>query len=251
MLPEPRGGSRRALERDDRPRAGRHRAAPEPSQARRVLRNGAITAIVGGGLVATAVPAHAATADDFTKLRMCESGGNYSINTGNGFYGGYQFDAGTWHGLGYSGLPSDAPPALQDQAAYKLYNSRGWSPWPACSAKLGLTNTGAAPAAPNVTQQATTPAAQPLTLQKAMDQLKSANFPGTVLSTKFADAVRPDTLVWQNQMRQKSFVLTVDGRFGPQSKGVASLYSYLTRVSDGQPGIVGANLWGITVGSPV
>ena len=72
-----------------------------------------------------------------------------------------------------------------------------------------------------------------------------------MLSTRYADTVRPDTLVWQDQMRKKSFVLTVDGRFGPQSQGVASLYSYLTRVDDGQPGVVGAHLWGITVGDAV
>lgn len=264
MLPETRGVARRVPERADRPRGGRHRAAPEPSQARRVLRNGAITALVGGGFVATAMPAHAATADDFAKLRQCESGGNYSINTGNGFYGAYQFDLQTWHGLGYSGLPSDAPPALQDQAAYKLYDSRGWAPWPSCSAQLGLTNNGAAPAAPaapaaaapaaapNVSQsqQQTRPAEPALTLQGALAKIQG-KFQGTVLSTRYADEARPDTLVWQNQMRRKSFMLTVDGKFGAQSQGVASLYSYLTRVDDGQPGVVGKNLWGITVGDAI
>jgi hypothetical protein len=221
-----------------------------------VLTTGAVTALVGGGLVATAIPASAATANDFARLRQCESGGNYSINTGNGFYGAYQFDQGTWHGLGYSGLPSDAPSALQDQAAYKLYNARGWAPWPSCSAGLGLTNNGSAPASPDVSQATTTtpatpPAEAPLTLQKALDELKTANFPGTTLSTKYANQVRPDALVWQNRMRKKSFMLTVDGRFGQQSQGVASLYSYLTRTTDGQPGVVGAHLWDITVGNGV
>ena len=61
---------------------------------------------------------------------MCESSGNYAINTGNGFYGAYQFDLGTWHALGYSGYPN--------QAAMTLHAQRGWSPWPGCSARLGL-----------------------------------------------------------------------------------------------------------------
>ena len=72
------------------------------------------------------------------RLRMCESGGNYAINTGNGFYGAYQFDAGTWSSLGFSGLPNEAPPWMQDAAVAKLWSERGWAPWPGCSASLGL-----------------------------------------------------------------------------------------------------------------
>jgi uncharacterized protein YabE (DUF348 family) len=49
-------------------------------------------------------------------LRECESGGNYQDDTGNGYYGAYQFSEGTWERLGYSGLPSNAPPSTQDQA---------------------------------------------------------------------------------------------------------------------------------------
>jgi hypothetical protein len=72
------------------------------------------------------------------QLRICESGNNYGENTGNGYYGAYQFALSTWESIGYSGLPSNAPPAVQDQAAEKLQAMEGWSPWPACSAELGL-----------------------------------------------------------------------------------------------------------------
>lgn len=65
-------------------------------------------------------------------IRACESGGNYSTNTGNGFYGAYQFDLGTWASVGGSGLPSNASPAEQDYRAALLYRSRGSSPWPVC-----------------------------------------------------------------------------------------------------------------------
>lgn len=71
-------------------------------------------------------------------LRGCESGGNYRANTGNGFYGAYQFDYGTWRGLGYAGVASDAPPWKQDEAVVRLHAQRGWEPWPACSRALGL-----------------------------------------------------------------------------------------------------------------
>lgn len=74
------------------------------------------------------------------RLRSCE--GSYSSNTGNGYYGAYQFNLGTWRTnapAGYqSTLPSDAPPAVQDQAAATLYQRRGWQPWPSCSRKMGL-----------------------------------------------------------------------------------------------------------------
>jgi hypothetical protein len=72
------------------------------------------------------------------ELRMCESDGDYSINTGNGFYGAYQFALSAWLGLGFTGLPSAAPPAVQDRAAQELQARSGWGQWPACSAKLGL-----------------------------------------------------------------------------------------------------------------
>jgi hypothetical protein len=71
-------------------------------------------------------------------LRACESGGNYSTSTGNGFYGAYQFTQQTWNSVGMSGSPASASPAQQDAAAQKLQAQQGWGPWPACSAKLGL-----------------------------------------------------------------------------------------------------------------
>jgi hypothetical protein len=71
-------------------------------------------------------------------LRQCESGNNYRENTGNGFYGAYQFSATTWTGLGYPGRPDLGAPAMQDAAAMKLQAEAGWGQWPACSATLGL-----------------------------------------------------------------------------------------------------------------
>lgn len=89
-----------------------------------------------------AAPAAAAPDDGlsgaFAALRQCESGGDYGINTGNGYYGAYQFLPETWWGLGYSGYPHEAPPAVQDQAARELQALYGWGQWPACSRQLGL-----------------------------------------------------------------------------------------------------------------
>ncbi len=71
-------------------------------------------------------------------LRECESGNNYGADTGNGYYGAYQFSLETWQGIGYNGLPSNASARVQDQAAQRLYSMRGWEPWPVCSVVLGL-----------------------------------------------------------------------------------------------------------------
>ena len=70
---------------------------------------------------------------------QCESDGNYGDDTGNGYYGAYQFTLGTWRSLGLGGLPSQASPAEQDQAAQQLQARRGWGQWPSCSRRLGLT----------------------------------------------------------------------------------------------------------------
>jgi opacity protein-like surface antigen len=75
---------------------------------------------------------------EFYRLRVCESSNNYRDNTGNGYYGAYQFALQTWHNLGMSGRPDQAAPRLQDHAAYVLYSHAGWSPWPSCSQREHL-----------------------------------------------------------------------------------------------------------------
>jgi resuscitation-promoting factor RpfB len=72
------------------------------------------------------------------KLAQCESGGNWSINTGNGYYGGLQFSLSTWRAYGGSGYPHKASREEQIRIAKKLQAAAGWGSWPACSSKLGL-----------------------------------------------------------------------------------------------------------------
>ncbi len=76
--------------------------------------------------------------DSFAALRGCEAGGNYANKKNPRYRGAYQFDYGTWANYGGYYDPADAPPGVQDQKAYETYLRRGWSPWPACSKKLGL-----------------------------------------------------------------------------------------------------------------
>ena len=72
-------------------------------------------------------------------LAQCESGGNWAINTGNGYYGGLQFNVGTWQSYGGTGLPSENSRETQIAIATKVRDaSGGYGAWPACAASLGL-----------------------------------------------------------------------------------------------------------------
>jgi uncharacterized protein YabE (DUF348 family) len=76
------------------------------------------------------------------RLAQCEATGNWAINTGNGYYGGLQFDAGTWRAYGgndYAALPHQASREEQIAVASRVRDDRGgYGAWPACSGRLGL-----------------------------------------------------------------------------------------------------------------
>ena len=99
-------------------------------------------AVVVGAPVAVAGTANAAGADAWDRLAQCESGGNWAINTGNGFYGGLQFTLSTWKAYGGDQYAPSADKATREQqiaVAEKVKADRGgYSAWPACSRKLGL-----------------------------------------------------------------------------------------------------------------
>lgn len=123
-------------------RPGRHRAHARFKKLH-VLALAGLAAVGLGGLAAGSASADP-TPQDWANIRSCESGGDYSINTGNGYYGAYQFDLGTWESVGGSGLPSNASPAEQDMRALTLWRERGWSPW-ACAQLVSLSSGTSAP----------------------------------------------------------------------------------------------------------
>ncbi len=96
----------------------------------------AVATLAGAGVIAQAPAASAASQWD--QLAQCESGGNWSINTGNGYYGGLQFSQQSWQAVGGSGLPSQASKSEQISRAHQLWEAQGWGAWPSCSAQLGL-----------------------------------------------------------------------------------------------------------------
>ncbi|MGW1560141.1 LysM peptidoglycan-binding domain-containing protein [Streptomyces sp. NPDC002144] len=99
------------------------------------------------GLLAATGNAVAADGGVWDRIAQCESGGNWHINTGNGYYGGLQFSAGTWRAYGGSAYASTADKAskqAQIAVATKVQHAQGWGAWPVCSGRAGAY--GSAPA---------------------------------------------------------------------------------------------------------
>lgn len=83
-------------------------------------------------------PSYSGGSGVWDQLARCEAGGNWSTNTGNGYYGGLQFSLSSWRAVGGSGYPHQASKAEQIARAEMLKARQGWGAWPACSAKIGL-----------------------------------------------------------------------------------------------------------------
>jgi len=110
--------------------ADRPLPAPKPAPAPR-------TARTSSPVQASTAPA-VASGSVWDRLAQCESGGNWQINTGNGYYGGLQFLPSTWRAVGGTGLPHQHSREEQIKRAEILLARSGWGQWPACTAKLGL-----------------------------------------------------------------------------------------------------------------
>ncbi|WP_433785910.1 transglycosylase family protein [Actinomycetospora sp. CA-101289] len=120
-------------------RSGRHRAPRRPG---RLGRAGLALVAAGAPVIPAALlaapVAHAET--DWDALAECESGGDWGINTGNGFGGGLQFTDSTWRAFGGSGQPEEAGRAEQIRVAERVKAEQGMNAWPTCSRKTGQTD---------------------------------------------------------------------------------------------------------------
>ncbi len=95
--------------------------------------------VLGAGLLAA--PTIAATDRTWNRLANCESGGNWHINTGNGYYGGLQFSRSTWRAYsgGHFARRADNARRIEQVAvAQRVLRRQGWGAWPSCSSRLGL-----------------------------------------------------------------------------------------------------------------
>ncbi len=135
----------------------------------------ASTVAVGAAAAIMAPNAAAAPDSDWDRLAQCESGGNWAIDTGNGYHGGLQFSAQTWQAFGGGEFAPTANLATREQqvaVAERTLAQQGWGAWPACSASLGLNSAPAprnvsaapAPAAPQA------PAEAPKAVQEAAEE---------------------------------------------------------------------------------
>lgn len=71
------------------------------------------------------------------RLAQCESGGDWSINTGNGYFGGLQFSLASWRAVGGTGYPHEHPRADQIEMGQRLHAQGGWGHWPGCTRAFG------------------------------------------------------------------------------------------------------------------
>ncbi|WP_137293844.1 transglycosylase family protein [Nocardioides dongxiaopingii] len=98
-----------------------------------------VDAVVTVGTLEEAAPDYSGGGTVWDSLAQCESGGNWAINTGNGYYGGLQFSLPTWQAYGGSGLPSNNSREAQIAVAERVRAATGgYGSWPGCAAKLGL-----------------------------------------------------------------------------------------------------------------
>ncbi|MCK8673530.1 transglycosylase family protein [Rhodococcus sp. HM1] len=121
--------------------SGRHR---KPTNTGRTVAKFALTsAVLGVTGVAFSGTANAAPDSDWDRLAQCESGGNWGINTGNGYQGGLQFSPSTWNAYGGTQYAPTAHQATRDQqiaVAERVLEGQGWGAWPSCSSSLGLSS---------------------------------------------------------------------------------------------------------------
>lgn len=168
------------------------RHAKQTTSATKKVFAGAAAAAAMTGIIA-APQASAAPDSDWDRLAQCEAGGNWGINTGNGYYGGLQFSAGTWQAYGGGEFAPTANLATREQqiiVGERTLAAQGWGAWPACSASLGLTSgptnrdaQGAAASVPAATPAPVAPAAAPSTdlavdalYNQLVDRIHAAGF---------------------------------------------------------------------------
>ncbi|MFJ8083737.1 transglycosylase family protein [Streptomyces sp. NPDC096205] len=137
---------------------GKHR---RPSKATRAIAIAGVTGAAVAAPLMAAGNASAATASEWDAVAQCESGGNWSINTGNGYYGGLQFSASTWAAYGgtqYAATADQASKSQQIEIAEKVLAGQGKGAWPVCGVGLSsaaYTGGGSTDSGSTTTQEST------------------------------------------------------------------------------------------------
>ena len=95
-----------------------------------ILLSSILMSLVAGLVIATSAKADSGV--NWDAIAACESGGNWGISTGNGYYGGLQFSLPTWYSNGGSGMPNQASKAEQIRVAENVLRTQGIGAWPTC-----------------------------------------------------------------------------------------------------------------------
>ncbi|WP_019815773.1 transglycosylase family protein [Saccharomonospora saliphila] len=111
---------------------GKHR---KPSAATRHIARVAVAGIAVGAPLSLAVTPAQADSVNWDAIAECESGGDWSINTGNGYYGGLQFKLSTWQAYGGTGMPHESSRSEQIAVAERVLDGQGIGAWPVCGAR--------------------------------------------------------------------------------------------------------------------
>lgn len=157
--------------------APKHAALHALSVRSRVLGIAALGSATVAATLAVAAPASAASGSVWDRVAQCESGGNWSIATGNGYYGGLQFSASSWRAAGgtaYASLPNRATRAQQIAIAQKLLKAQGPHAWPVCGARAGLTRANGLAEVVNTGAGTSASAASVATVRSARHSLGSS-----------------------------------------------------------------------------
>ncbi|WP_261554566.1 transglycosylase family protein [Frankia tisae] len=220
--------------------SGRQWSAGTRIRARALMVAPVLAAAVGGTL-AVSQPAEAATT--WAGLRQCESGGDYTANTGNKYFGAFQFSASTWHSLGYSGLPHQAAPAVQDEAALRLAQRSGFGQWPVCGRGMGADQLAGGTSSSGAVQASRSAQRAALTVSPVAST--TPRFTRT-LTAALVRQDRADVRAWQTRMSQLGYPIAVDGHFGPRSAAAARSFQGSHGLA--VDGIVGPATWHATFG---
>ncbi|MER5401955.1 transglycosylase family protein [Streptomyces sp. NPDC002599] len=158
---------------------GKHR---RPNKATRVATLAGVTGVAIAAPLMAAGSASAATASEWDAVAQCEAGGNWSINTGNGYYGGLQFSSSTWAAYGGTAYASTADQASKSQQiaiGEKVLAGQGKGAWPTCG--VGLSSTpyggGSAPEAPAAPSSSSASQSAPATRTTEQPASRSAERP--------------------------------------------------------------------------
>jgi resuscitation-promoting factor RpfA len=157
---------------------GKHR---KPNAASRTIARVVVAGVaVGAPLALTNAPAQAAPGVDWDAIAQCESGGNWSINTGNGYYGGLQFKQSTWTANGGTGSPAGASREEQIRVAENTLRTQGIGAWPVCGKRQGGTVAKPVKQAPKQVKKAPKPvkkASKPVEKRASKPVTRAANPP--------------------------------------------------------------------------